>query len=99
MQLSKLWNKRLPDSAIDELTVRLEKIESDRGTVPPDDEQIGKIQRRLEKIESDLSSSWALRPREEYEKRVLGGMKHEIKEYLAKVAAATFIFLAPLPKV
>ena len=42
MQLSKLWNKRLPDSAIDELTVQLEKIESDRGTVPPDDEQIGK---------------------------------------------------------
>ena len=51
------------------------------------------MQRRLDKIESDLSSSWALQPREEYEKRVLGGMKNEINAYVAKAVAATFLFL------
>ena len=92
MRLFKFWKWRVPDRAENELTGGLDKTEN--GTDLPDDGRIDEMQRRLAKVESDLASSWALQPREEYEKRVLGGMKHQINAYLARVAAGTVIFLA-----
>lgn len=93
MRLLKFWKQRLPGDKPDEPAAQPKETVTKPDLDPADNGEIDEIRQRLKKIESDLSSSWALRPREEYEKRVLGGMKHEVNVYVAKIAAALFIFL------